>query len=139
MHLDYLQLAIIAMILLGVHHFLVKLISRHVIGPNVAFFVQLLIIPVLYSYIYFTDTPFLPEQKIYLGYTFLISVLLGIGILSLYMAIQKGPVSVVIPIYALNTIITAILGILILQETVSVAKVSGIVLAIVAIILLSRR
>ena len=139
MHLDYLLLAIVTMILFGVHFFLVKLISRHVTGSTVAFFVQLLIVPVLCFYIYFTDTQLLPEQNIYLGYTFLISLLLAIGIITLYIAIQRGPVSVVIPVYSLNAIITAILGILILKETVTIEKLLGLVLAIAAIILLSRR
>jgi transporter family protein len=139
MHLDYLLLAIMAMILLGVHYFLVKLISRHVTGPTVAFFAQLLIVPVLYLYIHFTDTRILPEQTIYLGYTFLISLLLAIGIITLYMAIQRGPVSIVLPIYSLNAIITAILGILILEEAITVEKILGLVLAIAAIILLTRR
>ena len=139
MHLDYITLAIMAMLLLGIHFFLVKLISRHVTGPTVAFFVQLLIIPVLFLYIYFTDTPYLPEQEIYLVYTFLISLILVIGIITLYMAIQRGPVSTVVPIHSLNAIITAILGILILEETVTVEKILGLVSAIAAIILLTRR
>jgi transporter family protein len=139
MHFDYLLLSILAMFLLGIHFFLAKLISRNVAGIIIAFFVQLLIVPVLCFYIYFTDTPFLPEQGIYLGYTFLISLLLAIGIITLYMAIQKGPISIVLPIYSLNAIITAFLGILILQETVTIEKVLGLVLAIPAIILLTRR
>ena len=139
MHLDYLLLAIVTMILFGVHFFLVKLISRHVTGSTVAFFVQLLIVPVLFFYIYFTHTPFLPEQKIYLGYTLLISLLMAIGIITLYIAIQRGPVSIVIPIFSLNAIITAILGILILEEAVTVEKILGLVLSIAAIILITRR
>ena len=127
------------MVLSGVHFFLVKLISRHVTGLTVAFFAQLPIVSVLYFYIYFTDTSFLPEQKIYLGYTFLISLLLAIGLITLYMAIQRGPVSIVIPIFSLNAIITAALGILVLEETVTVEKISGLVLAVAAIILLTRR
>jgi transporter family protein len=138
MNLDYLLLALIAMILMGVHFFLVKLLSRHVTGPTIAFFGQLLIIPALYFYIYFTDTPFLPEERIYLWFTLLVSLLLAIGIITLYMAIQRGPVSVVIPIFSLNAVITATLGILILEEAVTVEKILGLVLATAAIILLAR-
>jgi len=136
--LDYILLAIIAMVLLGIHYFLVKLISPHVTGPTVAFLNCFIIVPTIYAYIYFTDTPFVPEQKIFLGYTFLIVVLLAIGVLTLYMAIQRGPVSVVMPIYGLNAMITAILGILILQEMVTVERVLGLVLAMAAVVLLSR-
>jgi transporter family protein len=139
MNFDYLLLAISAMFLLGVHFFLAKLISRNVTGITIAFFVQLLIVPVLFFYIYFTNTPFIPEQNIYLGHTFLVSLLLTIGIITLYMAIQKGPISTVLPLYSLNAIITAILGILILEETITIEKVMGLILAIPAIILLTRR
>ncbi len=136
--MDYLPLTLIAMVLIGVHYFLVKLISPHVSGPTVAFLSCFLIAPAVYAYIYFTDTPFAPEQKIYLGYTFLIVVLLAIAVLTLYMAIQRGPVSVVMPIPGLNAMITAILGILFLNEAVSVEKVLGLVLAVAAIVLLRR-
>ena len=139
MHLDYLLLAITAMFLLGIHYFLAKLLSRHITGPNIVFFVQLLIIPVLFFYIYLTDTPIVPEQTNYLWYSLLISLFLVTGMICLYMAIQKGPVSIVMPIYSLNTIITAILGILFLNEIITIEKIFGIILAIVAIILLSRR
>ena len=126
------------MVLIGVHYFLVKLISSQVTGPTVAFLSCFLIAPVTYAYIYFTETPFIPEQEIYLGYTFLIVVLLAVAVLTLYMAIQRGPVSVVMPIYGLNAMITALLGILFLHETVSVEKVLGLILAIAAIVLLRR-
>ena len=126
------------MVLIGVHYFLVKLISPRVTSPTVAFLSCFLTAPVIYAYIYFTETPFVPEQEIYLGYTFLIVVLLAIAVLTLYMAIQRGPVSVVMPIYGLNAMITALLGILFLQEAVSVEKVLGLILAIAAVVLLRR-
>ena len=84
------------------------------------------------------NTTFLPEENIYLWFTLLVSLLSAIGIITLYMAIQRGPISVVIPIFSLSAVITAILGILILEETVTVEKITGLVLAIAAIILLTR-
>jgi transporter family protein len=126
------------MVLTGVHYFLVKLISSHVTAPTVAFLSCFLIAPTVYAYIYFTDTPFVPEHGMYLVYTFLIVVLIAIAVLTLYMAIQRGPVSVVMPIYGLNAMITALLGILFLHEAVSVEKVLGLVLALAAIVLLRR-
>ena len=135
--MDYIPLALIAMVLIGIHYFLVKLISTHVTSPTVSFLSCFLIIPAIYAYIYFTDTHFVPEQKIYLVYTFLIVVFLAIGVLTLYIAIQRGPISVM-PIYGLNAIITAVLGILFLHEAVSAEKVLGLALAMAAIVLLRR-
>lgn len=136
--MDYIPLTIIAMVLIGIHYFLVKLISTHVTSPTVSFLSCFLIIPAIYAYIYFTDTHFVPEQKMYLVYTFLIVVFLAIGVLTLYIAIQRGPISVVMPIYGLNAMITAVLGILFLHEAVSAEKVLGLALAMAAIVLLRR-
>jgi len=80
----------------------------------------------------------MPEQKVYLWYAILIGIPAAVAILTLYLAIGKGPVSVVMPIYGLNAMVTALLGILILHEPVSVQKVVGLVLAVAAIVLLSR-
>jgi len=126
------------MVFIGVHYFLVKLISPYVIGPVVGLIGCLVVSAAMLAYIYFTGTPLIPEQPIYLGYTFLIVVLLAIGVLTLYMAIQRGPVSVVMPIYGLNTMITAVLSMLFLQEMFSVERMLGLLCAIVAIVLLRR-
>ena len=136
--MNYLPLALITMVLLGVHYFLVKIISPHIAGPVIALAGCIVIIPVILAYIYFTKTPIIPEQKIYLGYALLIAVPVAIGILTLYVAIARGPVSVVMPIYGLNAVMTALLGILFLREAVSVERVFGLVFAVAAIVLLSR-
>ena len=70
--------------------------------------------------------------------TLLIVLLLATGVLTLYMAIQRGPVLVVMPVYGLNTMITAFLSILILHEALSVEKVLGLIFAMAAIVLLRR-
>jgi uncharacterized membrane protein len=54
------------------------------------------------------------------------------------MAIERGQVSVVMPVFSLNVVITAILAILILEETVTTEKISGLFLAILAIVLLRK-
>ncbi|MFC1911778.1 EamA family transporter [Chloroflexota bacterium] len=136
--MNYLPLAITAMVCLGIHYFLVKLLSKYVPGAVLALLGSLVVVPALFAYIYSTGTPVIPEQKIYLVYALLISIPLAIAVLTLYMAIDKGPLSVVMPIYGLNTMLTALLGILILRESVNVERVIGVVSAIAAIVLLSR-
>ncbi len=126
------------MVCLGTHYFLVKLLSRNVSSVVIAFLSTFVVTLVLAGYIYFTGTPVIPEQKIYLLYAVLISIPLTVAILTLYMAIDRGPVSVVMPIYGLNAMLTALLGIIILHESVTVARVIGLVLAMTAVVLLSR-
>ena len=136
--MDYLILSIIAMIFMGIHFFLVKIISSHVTGPTILLLNCLIFIPIMVAYIYLTDTSFIPEQRIYLGYTFLLGVLQTIGVLTIYIAIQRGPLSTVMPIFGLNAVIAAILGMLVLHETVSWECVLGITFAMAAIVLLRR-
>ena len=126
------------MVCLGTHYFLVKLLSRNVSSVVIAFLSTFVVTLVLAGYIYFTGTPVIPEQKIYLLYAVLISIPLTVAILTLYMAIDRGPVSVVMPIYGLNAMLTALLGIIILRESVTVVRVIGLVLAMTAVVLLSR-
>jgi len=136
--MNYLPLALITMVFLGVHYFLVKLVSPHVASPVLALLSAVVVIPVVLAYIYFTGTPIVPQQKIYWVYAILISIPAAVAILALYMAIDRGPVSVVMPIYGLNGMMTAFLGVLILRESVTVERVVGLILAVAAIVLLSR-
>ena len=136
--MDYLFLAILVMVLLGVHYFFVKLISPHVSGATMAFLCSCLTVPTVVIYLYFRGIPFVPEQPIFLVCALLAGVLMAFGILSLYMAIHRGPISTVMPIYSLNAMVTAFLGIVVLNEAVSLEKVAGLVLAMIAIVLLSR-
>ncbi len=136
--MNYVTLALITMVGLGIHYFLAKLISPHISSPVIALLGGAIFFPLVFAYIYFTKTPIMPEQKVYIGYAILIGIPLAIAILTLYLAIAKGPVSVVMPIYGLNAMVTVILGIIVLHEPVTIPKVAGLVLAVVAIVLLSR-
>ncbi len=136
--MSYLPLALITMVGLGVHYFLAKLISPHISSPAIALLGAVVYFPIVLGYVYFTKTPIMPEQKIYILYAILIAIPMAIAVLSLYLAIAKGPISVVMPIYGLNAMVTAILGIIVLHEPVTVPKMVGLVLAVAAIVLLSR-
>ena len=136
--MDYVPLALTTMVLFGVHYFLAKVISPHISSSAIALLGGVAFLLIVFGYIYFTKTPIMPEQKQYFWYAILIGIPMAIGILTLYMAIAKGPVSVVMPIYALNAMFVALLGILILRESVTVERVLGLVLAVAAIVLLSR-
>ena len=136
--MNYVTLALITMVGLGIHYFLAKLISPHIPSPVIALLGGAIFFPLVFAYIYFTKTPIMPEQKVYIGYAILIGIPMAIAILTLYLAIAKGPVSVVMPIYGLNAMVTVILGIIVLHEPVTIPKVAGLVLAVVAIVLLSR-
>jgi transporter family protein len=136
--MGYLPLALITMVGLGVHYFLAKVLSPHISSPMIALLSTAVYFPLLIGYIFVTKTPVVPEQKAYIGYAILIGIPMAIAVLALYLAISKGPVSVVMPIYALNATVTAILGMAVLHEPVTLPKILGLVFAVAALVLLSR-
>ncbi|RKD95713.1 EamA family transporter [Halopiger aswanensis] len=64
-------------------------------------------------------------------------VLLSVGLLTYYRALELGPVSVVVPIYGLFIVVSSLVGIVAFDETVTPRKVAAIVLSVVAIALMS--
>ena len=64
-------------------------------------------------------------------------VCLAVGILSYYHALSAGPVSVVSPVFALFFVVSALVGVVALDEPMTVRKLAGIGLAAVAVILVA--
>lgn len=136
--MSYLPLTLISMVSLGVFYFFVKLISAHIATMMIPAVGNIVIVLVMFIYLRCVKTPIIPKRKIYLVYSLLVAIPLVVALLALYTAIARGPISVVMPIYGLSALVTSLLGILVLREKVSVERVLGLALAIVAIILLSR-
>ncbi len=70
-------------------------------------------------------------------YIILWGIALAVGLLAYYRALELGPVSVVVPIYGLFIPVSSIMGVLILEESVTTRKVASIALAVLAITLMS--
>lgn len=62
---------------------------------------------------------------------------MGVGQLCYTRALEKGPVAVVVPIYAMSPIVTVILSVAILGETLSFKQIVGVATAIISVIILS--
>ena len=63
---------------------------------------------------------------------------LSLSIISYYTALSRGPVSVVVPIFAMSFAVAGSLGILLLGEDIKMTRLAGFLLAGVAIVLLTR-
>ena len=74
-----------------------------------------------------------PKSK----YVFIAGVCLMIGILAYYRALSLGPVSVVSPIFGMFLVLSSVLGIVFLNESLTGRKLLGIGLALVAVYLVS--
>ena len=68
----------------------------------------------------------------------LTGVVLSVSIISFYMALSRGPVSAVVPLFGMNIAVASLLGFLVLGEPVNASRISGIILAGGAIFLLTR-
>ena len=64
-------------------------------------------------------------------------VALAVGLLAYYRALALGPVSVVVPIYGLFIAVSSAIGVALFDETLTKRKVAGVVLAVIAIVLMS--
>ncbi|QCS43669.1 EamA family transporter [Natrinema versiforme] len=69
------------------------------------------------------------------GIVYVAGLFLSSGILAYYQALERGPVSVVVPIYGLFIVGSSVIGILFLGEELTATRGAGIVVAAVAIYL----
>jgi transporter family protein len=70
-------------------------------------------------------------------YIYAAGLCLAVGILAYYRALAEGPVSVVVPIFGLFLVTSSVFGVAFLDETLTARKVVGVVLALVAVYLVS--
>ncbi|MGI9072465.1 MAG: EamA family transporter [Bryobacteraceae bacterium] len=61
----------------------------------------------------------------------------GLGNVTFYLALSRGKASVVVPMVGLAPLVTVVLALLILKESINRAQVVGVVLALLSIYLLS--
>ena len=68
-------------------------------------------------------------------YVYSAGLFLAVGIIAYYRALALGPVSVVVPIFAMFIVTSSAAGVLLLDETLTVRRGAGILLGIVAVYL----
>ena len=134
--MDYLALTLFSMVLIGFNTFTVKLLLQYL--PPAMILVTKFGVGTLalFIYLHYTKVPIVWNK--YVLYACLIGAWWA-GIMVLYYAaLDRGPISVVIPIFSLNLIIPAILGFIFLNEPVTTSKILGLIFACLAVVLLTR-
>ncbi len=138
--MSYIAWTIIAMAAYAIMTILLKFSLRDV-PPEAAVFVTnaLLVISAflwaLYRGVKITDHLALNQPTLFL---ILAGLALSVGIISLYMALSRGPISTVSPLFGMNIAVVAILGFIILKEPVSLERIMGVILAAGAVFLLAK-
>jgi transporter family protein len=137
---SHVGLAIIAMGGYGVTAVLLKVVLRH-IAPEVVLvatntvLVAAALALMLYRHESLADSLSLGWPTALL---FVTGLTLSLSIISYYLALSRGPASVVLPIFAMSFAVATVLGILFLGEDIKATKVVGVGLATVSIVLLTR-
>jgi transporter family protein len=73
-----------------------------------------------------------------LGLLLIAGVLLGLSVTAYYLALSKGPISVVVPIFGLFIVSSSVAGVVVFGETLTFSRFLGILCALAAIYLVSR-
>lgn len=76
-------------------------------------------------------------SKIGLKYLIIAGILSGLAQVFFFLALKSGKIHVVVPIRNLSLLVTVLLGVLILSESLTLMKSIGLVLGVIAIVLLS--
>ena len=138
--MSYIAWTIIAMASYAIMIILLKFSLRN-IPPEAAVFVTNAFLVIfaflwaIYRGVKITDHLALNQPTLYLV---LAGLALSVGIISLYMALSRGPISTVSPLFGMNIAVVAILGFIILKEPLSIERVAGVILAAGAVFLLAR-
>ncbi len=136
---SYITLAVFAMIGYGITAFLLK-VSIRAAGPEVALVVtNSILVAVSVGLVLYRGESLI--QGLSGGWSTLILLVAGLtlsfSIVSYYLALNRGPASVVVPIFAMSFAVASVLGLLFLGEEIKFTKIGGLILAGVAIFLLT--
>ena len=138
--MSYMGWVFIAMLTYGIMAVLLKISLRN-IPPEVAVLVTNVILVLsalawaLFRGIKIPDHLTFNQPTLFL---LLAGVVLSCSVISFYMALSRGPISAVLPIFGMNVAVASVLGFLVLGEPVNASRISGIILAGGAIFLLTR-
>jgi len=133
-------IAIVTFVSWGVGSFIAKL-STNRIGEQAVLWDILGYAPVIiiYSLIVFKLSAIVQQSdKLGIGLGLLAGIVGSFGLIGLYMLLNRAEASSVIPLTALYPALTAILAFIFLHESVTFTKITGIVLSLIAIYLLSK-
>ena len=138
--MSYIGWVFIAMLTYGIMAVLLKISLRN-IPPEVAVLVTnvILVISAL-AWALFRGIKILNHLTFNQPTLFLLlaGIVLSCSVISFYMALSRGPVTAVLPIFGMNVAVASVLGFLVLGEPVNASRISGLILAGGAVFLLTR-
>jgi transporter family protein len=137
---NYLTLSIFALVCYSLVAPLIKLATQQGAPPQVAVVITntlLVVTSLLVSWN--RGLPIAVQVPIRtLGMLLAAGVLLGLSVTAYYLALSRGPISVVVPIFGLFIVSSSVAGAVLFGEVLTTSRLLGILCAIAAIYLVSR-
>jgi uncharacterized membrane protein len=133
--MNYTIYSLIALIFWGIWAYLCKVLTKHLSTELLAFYTTLGSLIAITIYTLFRTKIIL---NAYTGWAMLTGISAMVATFAFYVALAKGPASVVVPWTGLYIIIPVILGFIFLSEPITINHIFGIIFAIASIFFLSR-
>ncbi len=138
--MNYVAWAFVAMVAYGVTAILLKLALKD-IPPGVAIVITNVVLVLAgVGLVIYRGESFLPHLTVSrpMLLTLLAGLTLSLSIVGYYIALSRGPASVVVPIFAMYVLVATFIGFVVLGEEAKVTRIIGVILAGGAIFLLTR-
>jgi len=136
MEMMWLVFSMITFIIWGFWSLLIKMALNHLSWQQLTLISNLASLPAfVLIYLYYRPSISLNSPGFYPA--LLVGLVSPIALISNYLAISLGKISIVVPLIALYPIVTVALSLFILGERITMAQGAGIVFAAIAIILFS--
>jgi transporter family protein len=137
-NLGYLAYAVLALVSYTLVAPLTKLATRDLSSDVVALVTNGMLVLAALGVVLATDRSLTeavthPDAK----YMLAAGVCLAVGILAYYRALALGPVSVVVPVFGMFLVTSSLVGVAFLGESFTGRKAAGILLAVVAVYLVT--
>ena len=134
--MQYLWYALLALFAYSLVAPLTKIAMQEFPADTVVFVTNGILVLVALGLVVTNDRPLLSVlTHEHAPYMYAAGICLSIGIIAYYRALSAGPVSVVVPVFGLFLVTSSVIGIVFLDEALTLRKATGVVLALVAVFL----
>ena len=134
---SWLILSLAVVVMWGAWAFLVKLASQHLSWQEIFILSNLVFFLFTLGLLLYVKPSFAGSSQA-VFYALLAGTIGSLGTISFYTALSLGKASIIVPLTALYPVVTVILSVLFLHETLTVKQALGVALAIAAILLISQ-
>ena len=131
--------ALAGMVLLGIADFLTKKGLDLGIDIHLFFFYSFLVSALPFGILWFSQSVPIRIESGLLFYSIVLAVLIFTATIAFLLALKTGEASIVVPIARLGFVVTAVCAFIFIGEQLTVTKGLGILFAIAAILLLSKK